>query len=346
MTSKKDRGIAYRRNIALLVAVVVLFLSFMIIRPFLIAILSAAVLSYIFYPIFLFILNNMPKAVRSREISAVLTCLIVTFMVLLPVLFISNVMIGEVKSGYVFINKFILSSQWSPESMPPIFSKWSGYLPQVKSVASDIAGQFMGALQEYLVGIPNLALSLIILVFSSYYFLKHGNYLYLYFSELVPLPKGRYKQILKRFDDISRGMLMGQVFVGVLQGVLAWLGFMLLGVPNAFLLGFLTAIISIIPLLGAAIVWFPVTIYLFIIGTMTGEYSKAIILLLYGVFVISLIDNILKPKIIGGSAKIHPLIILFGILGGIRLFGIPGILIGPVILALFDVVIEIYKETL
>jgi predicted PurR-regulated permease PerM len=79
---------------------------------------------------------------------------------------------------------------------------------------------------------------------------------------------------------------------------------------------------------------------------MTGEYSRAIILLLYGAFVISLIDNILKPKIIGERAKIHPLIVLFGILGGIQLFGIPGILIGPVILAIFDLAIEIYKETL
>jgi predicted PurR-regulated permease PerM len=98
--------------------------------------------------------------------------------------------------------------------------------------------------------------------------------------------------------------------------------------------------------LGAAIVWVPITLYLVVVGSAIGDYSKAIMLFFYGVFVISLIDNILKPKIIGERAKIHPLIILFGIIGGIQLFGIPGILIGPVILALFDVVIEIYKETL
>jgi len=346
MTSKKVQGITYRRNAALFVAVVVLSLSFMIIRPFLIAILSAAVLSYIFYPIFLFLLNNMPKKLRSRELSSALTCLIVIFMVLIPVIITSNIMLGEVKSGYVFFNEFMRSSQWSPESISPLLGKWARYLPQIKSIVSDVAGQFMGALQDYLVGIPNLALSVIILVFSSYYFLKHGNDLYRYFSELVPLPKGRYKQILIRFDDISRGMLTGQILVGIVQGILAWIGFILLGVPNALLFGFLTAIISIIPLMGAAFVWFPITIYLFIIGTMTGEYSRAIILLLYGAFVISLIDNILKPKIIGERAKIHPLIVLFGILGGIQLFGIPGILIGPVILAIFDLAIEIYKETL
>ena len=346
MTSKKAQVITYRRNAALFVAVVVLFLSFMIIRPFLIAILSAAVLSYIFYPIFLFLLNNMPKRIRSRELSSALTCLIVIFMVLIPVIITSNVMLGEVKSGYAFFNEFMRSSEWSTDSISPLLGKWSRFMPQIKSVVSDVASQFMGALQDYLVGIPNLALSIIILVFSSYYFLKHGNDLYLYFSELVPLPKERYKQILLRFDDISRGMLTGQILVGIIQGVLAWIGFILLGVPNALLFGFLTAIISIVPLLGAAIVWVPITLYLIVAGSATGDYSKAIILFFYGVFVISLIDNILKPEIIGERAKIHPLIILFGIIGGIQLFGIPGILIGPVILALFDVMIEIYKETL
>ncbi|MFA4844760.1 MAG: AI-2E family transporter, partial [Candidatus Margulisiibacteriota bacterium] len=170
--------------------------------------------------------------------------------------------------------------------------------------------------------------------------------LYKFFGEIVPLAEGRYRQILNRFDDLSRGMIMGQIVVGIIQGILAWLGFFLLGVPNPVLWGFLTAIISIIPLLGAAIVWVPIVAYLAIVGTTTGEYWRAVTLLLYGTFVISLIDNFLKPKIVGDNAKIHPLIILFGILGGIQLFGIAGILIGPLILTIFDLVIEIYKESL
>jgi predicted PurR-regulated permease PerM len=105
-----------------------------------------------------------------------------------------------------------------------------------------------------------------------------------------------------------------------------------------------TAIISIIPLLGAVIVWLPITLYLFVIGYAAGIYWKAIVLLIFGSCVISTIDNILKPKIVGDRARIHPLIILFGILGGIQLVGIPGILIGPMILTLFDVVLEMFRE--
>ncbi len=346
MANDKERILAYRRNVALFVFAAVLFLSFMIIRPFLVAILSAAVLAYVFYPVYLFLLKYVPGKRHAKEISAMLTCLIVILMVLLPVIFVSNILIGEIKDGYVILREFMRSPQWSPENIPPFLSKWSGFLPQFKTVVSDVAGQVIGSMQAYLVGIPNLALGIMIMIFSSYYFLKHGNDLYRYFSGLLPLPKGRYKQILVRFDDLSRGMIMGQVFVGFIQGMLAWLGFVLLGVPNPLLFGCLTAIISIIPLLGAAIVWFPITVYLFILGTASGEYWRAITLLLYGTFIISTVDNLLKPKIVGGRAKIHPLIILLGILGGIQLFGIPGILIGPIILAIFDVVIEIYRETL
>jgi predicted PurR-regulated permease PerM len=141
-------------------------------------------------------------------------------------------------------------------------------------------------------------------------------------------------------------MVMGQIVVGLVQGFLAWLAFVFLGVPNPVLWGFVTAIISIIPLLGAVIVWLPITIYLFILGYTTGVYWKAIALFIFGSCVISTIDNILKPKIVGDRARIHPLIILFGILGGIQLVGIPGILIGPMILTLFDVVLEMFREVI
>lgn len=346
MSREEERHTAYRRTVAVIVALIVLFLSFMIIRPFLIAILSAAALAYIFYPLYLTILRYIPFRNKTKEIGAFLTCLIIVLIVLLPVSFVTILLTYEIKNGYLFLQEFLSSPQWPLGSLPPFLSQWSGYLPQIKEITADLASQLIGLLQGILRGIPNVALSIFITVFSIYYFLKHGKDLYQFFSDLVPLPEGRYKQILLRFDDLSRGMIMGQVVVGVVQGILAWFGFWILKVPNSVLWGFLTAIISIIPLLGAVLVWLPVSIYLFLIGLATGEYWRGLVLLFYGTFVISLIDNILKPKIVGERAKIHPLIILLGILGGIQFFGIPGILIGPLILTIFDVVIEIYKETL
>ncbi|OGB89725.1 hypothetical protein A2625_06355 [candidate division WOR-1 bacterium RIFCSPHIGHO2_01_FULL_53_15] len=345
MTKEEERHEAYKRTVALVVAVVVMILSFLIIRPFLVAILSAAALSYIFYPFYLTTLKYLPKKARVKEIGAIFTCLVIILIVLVPVSFVTTFLSYEIRDGYLFLQEFFKSNQ-PLQNLPPFLSQWAGYLPQFKEIATELGTQALGLIQGVLKGIPNVILSIFITIFSIYYFLKHGKDLYNFFSDLFPLPEGRYRQMIARFDDLSRGMIMGQVAVGIVQGTLAWAGFYFLGVPNPVLWGFVTAIISIIPLLGAALVWVPITAYLLILGTITGEYWRPITLLVYGTFVISLIDNFLKPKIVGDRANIHPLVILFGILGGIQLFGIPGILIGPLILTIFDVVIEIYKETL
>jgi len=346
MAKGDNKAASYRKSISLFVAAAVLLLSFLIIRPFIVSLLSAAVLAYIFYPVYLLFMKAPIFKKRSKELSAILTCVIVISVVLLPVIILSNLVISEIKGGYIYLQDYLSAPQISFGALTPLVTKVLKYLPQFKSVIYDAANQLIGVLQYYLVNIPNLVVNIVIIIFSTYYFLKHGKDLHKYFSELIPLPHKRFNQILRRFDDLSRGMIVGQLLVGVIQGVLAWIAFLLLGVPNPLLLGFLTVFISIIPLLGAAIVWVPVVIYLGVIGSTTGEYWRAFVLLLYGSLVISTIDNVLKPKIVGSQAKIHPLIILIGVLGGLQLFGIPGILIGPIILAIFDLGIEIYKETL
>lgn len=346
LSREEERQKTYQRLVIFFAAGFVLFLSFLIIRPFLIAILSAAALAYIFYPLYLLILKYLPKIMRAKEIGAMITCAIIILVVLIPAVFMAVLLTYELRGGYIFLQEYLQSPTEFILKVPLISNYWLKYSSQIKAVIAELLGQFIVILQGILKVVPNVALQLFITVFATYYFLKHGKDLYRFFSEIVPLPEGRYKQILLRFDDLCRGMIMGQIVVGFIQGILAWLGFLFLGVPNPILFGFLTAIISIIPLLGAALVWVPIDIYLLVSGMVTGEYWRAIALLLYGTGVISLVDNILKPKIVGEKAKIHPLIILFGILGGIQLFGIPGILIGPLILTIFDLVIEIYKEIL
>jgi len=346
MVREKERLEAYQRTVALGMVLVILVLAFLIVRPFLVAILAAAALAYIFYPVYRYILSNLvPEILPQKTGAAIITCALIILIVLIPTAIITSVLTFELRNGYVFLQEYLRGPSLTLPVLPPQVTRYLSD-PQFKGLVADFAGQFLGWLQNVFRGIPNLLLSLFITVFSTYYFLKHGKDLYNFFRGIFPLPEERYKQMLSRFDDLSRGMILGQIVVGIIQGVLAWAGFWYLGVPNPVLWGFLTAIISIIPLLGAAIVWVPIAIYLFVAGYFNGNYWPAITLLIYGTFVISLVDNILKPKIVGERAKIHPLIILFGILGGIQLFGVPGILIGPLILTLFDLAIEIYRETL
>lgn len=333
----------YRRTVAIIVVIAALVLAFMVIRPFLVSIMSAAILAYLFYPVYKKLLTWAPGFLPREPIAAALTCLIIILIVLIPFVSVTAFLTQEVKDGYVFIQQMVNAPDFKLD-LPPSISQQVGDISQYRDQIIDVASQSLGWLQGVVKSIPNVIINIFVTIFSIYFFLKGAPGMYKFSQEFFPLPTGRYEQIFKRFDELSRSMVMGQIVVGLVQGFLAWLGFVFLGVPNPVLWGFLTAIISIIPLLGAAIVWVPVAIYLLIFGLSTGVYWKAITLLIYGTCVISTIDNILKPKIVGDRAHIHPLIILFGILGGIQLVGIPGILIGPMILTLFDVVLEMFRE--
>lgn len=346
MGKEETRIETYQRTAAIVMVIVVLLISFLIIRPFIVAIISAATLSYIFYPVYLKFLKLIPKWLPARTAASLITCLLIILLVMVPLVFVIIILTSEVREGYLFVQKFFVPSRGYIQGLPPIIGKWFANYPYLKTIAMDMANQLIGVAQNIIKAVPNAALNIFVTVFSTYYFMKHGKELFSFVTAMFPLAEGRQKQILKRFDDLSRGTIMGQVVIGILQGILAGAGFAVLGVPNPVLWGTATAIISIIPLLGAAIVWVPIAVYLFLMANVNGEYWKAFSLLIYGTFVISLIDNILKPKIVGESAKVHPLVILLGILGGIQLFGILGIIIGPLFLTIFDVVIEIYKESI
>lgn len=341
-----ENNLAYRRTIVILITIVLLVLSFMIIRPFLVAIIGAGVLAYLFYPLYRKILCFIPKFLPAESIASMLTVSIIILIVLMPMVAVSLSLSDEVKSGYHFIQNVMQDPNFSFDLPTDLLSRFGQFDGAAKQALLGIANQGIGLLQDDLGKIPGTFLNILITVFSVYFFLKGGKNLYEFCQNVLPLPDGRYKQIQKRFEDISYGMIYGQIVVGIVQGCLAWAAFILLHVPNPVLWGFITAIVSIIPMFGAAMVWFPVVVYLAIKGYAIGNYTSAIILLVYGTFVISTIDNFLKPKLVGDRAKIHPLVILFGIIGGIQLIGIPGILIGPMILAMFDVAISMLREVI
>jgi len=146
--------------------------------------------------------------------------------------------------------------------------------------------------------------------------------------------------LVKQIRDIVISTLYGGVAVSIAQGTIAGFTFFILGISNPAIWGLATSIASFVPIVGASSVWVPATIYLFI----TGEILKGVALAMVGIFGISLIDNILKPIIIGGRTRMPILVIFFSILGGIKLFGLIGLIIGPLVLALFVSVIEIFRR--
>ncbi|MFC1571254.1 AI-2E family transporter [Candidatus Margulisiibacteriota bacterium] len=345
MPTETERLQAYRRTMTIIVVVVVLILAYLIIQPFLVAIIAAAVLAYLFYPLYKYLVEHMPQFLPRETLSAIIVCLIIIIIVLVPMGSITGLLTKEIRSGYIFIQR-VLSRPDFRIDLPPLVSRYVGDISQYKTQIADFGGQVIGWLQGVIKGIPNFLLSIFITIFSVYFFLKGGKNINGFLQDFFPLPQGRYKEIFSRFEELARGMVMGQIVVGVVHGFLAWAAYSFLGISNPVLWAFLTAIISIIPVLGAGLVWAPIAIYLLVVGYSAGFAWKGVALLAYGLLVMSMLDNVLKPKIIGDRAHIHPLVILFGILGGIQLIGLPGILIGPLVLALLDVVLGIFREVI
>ncbi|MFH1347229.1 MAG: AI-2E family transporter [Candidatus Margulisiibacteriota bacterium] len=343
MTTAQERLEAYRRTVVIIAVVIFLVLAFMIIRPFLVALIGAATLAYLFYPFYKFLLKQMPKFLPGETFAALITCLVIILIVLIPMGSITGLLATEIREGYIYLQSVVSSPEFS-FNLPPEMSKLIGDTSQYNQQVAEFGVQVVRWMQNIVKGIPNVVLSIFITIISIYFFLKGGKDIYLFFKESFPLSESRYKEILSRLDDLSRGLLLGQIVVGIMHGFLAWAAYAFLGVPNPVLWAFITAIISIIPVLGAGLVWFPVAVYLFISGYAVGASWKGIALFTYGLLIMSTIDNILKPKIIGEHSRVHPLIILFGILGGIQFLGLPGIIIGPLILGLFDVVLSIFRE--
>lgn len=345
MSEHEEKLQSYQKTVAIALAILVLLLAFLIVRPFLLAIMSSAILSYLFYPFYKKLTKLLPPFAMRESVSAWITCLIIVIMVLVPMILVTAVISQEIRQGYFFLQNIFASPEFKI-NLPPLISAQLGDLSQYKQPMIGMGTQFIGWLQSFIKGIPNVILNIFATIFSIYFMLKEAKNIHGFVLKFLPLPEGRYSQIFARFDNLSRGMVVGQIVVGLVQGILAGIGFMALGVPNPVLWGLMTAIVSIIPMLGAALVWVPIAIFLFMADSSNGFAWRGLALLIYGTFVISFIDNILKPKIIGDHARVHPLIILFGILGGIELMGLPGILIGPMILTICDLVLEIYHEVM
>ncbi|MDD4179765.1 MAG: hypothetical protein PHH14_06985 [Candidatus Margulisbacteria bacterium] len=138
MNKEGSRLDGYRRTAVIFVAIVTMILSFLIVRPFMIAILSAAALSYIFYPVYLSILRFLPKKVRAKEIGAIATVLLIILIVLIPVSFVTVFLSLELKSGYLFLQQFLSSPQIPQVNLPSFLGQWSGYLPQLKEVTAEL----------------------------------------------------------------------------------------------------------------------------------------------------------------------------------------------------------------
>jgi len=336
---------------------VFLFLIYQLIRvlsPFFTAIAGAGTLCLIFYPLHV----RLTRKLQNRpSLAAGLSTALLLLIVVLPVVLFAWILIREAAAVYPTARawaqnlKNLSDPAWSAALPRPVHLLWlkanqvfSVYAIDVQDILLNNLDQLGGTLSTFGTKIlKNLAVfvfDMFVLVFSLFFFFRDGHAFVRWGIDHVPMETGHKDMILERLDRTLSAVVRGVFVTAAVQGLLAGIGFLLAGVRFPVLLGFTTAFLAPIPFVGAAAVWLPLGLYTLSMVSL----GKGLFLLLWGFFVVSLVDNFLRPFLIGEKANLPVLLLFFGILGGIQVYGFMGILIGPLMIAAVISFTKIYRE--
>ncbi|MBI5422305.1 AI-2E family transporter, partial [Candidatus Peregrinibacteria bacterium] len=225
-------------------------------------------------------------------------------------------------------------------------AKVSGYVPISTADVMSTAKNFVGAFSSFILGnvtgiLKNFSiflLHIIVFLMAMFYFLKDGERFVAYINSLLPLSEKYRQELFVKLSRLSYGIIYGIFGAAIAQGLMAGLGFYIVGINNAAFWASIAALFSVIPFVGTAVVWVPVVIFLLV----TQHWIAAIFLILWSVFITSSADNFVKPYLIGSSSSVHPLAVLLVILGGTFSFGLKGLIFGPFVLTLTLAFLHIY----
>lgn len=321
----------------LLVSLAFLFL----LKPFLGPIFWAVAIAVIFHPVQQWMMRRLGD---RPSLVALLTLLVCMFIVIIPVMVLVSTMVAEglsiyqkIQDGDIRPGEYIDQINQSFPAIEAFLAQFNLDFTELRDrMASGIAGasQFL-AKQALGLGQNTFQffLHLALMIYLAFFLLRDGSRLVELLIQALPLGDERERLLFTKFAEVTRATVKGNLFIAIVQGALGGLIFWILGVTGAVLWGVVMAIFSLLPAVGAAVVWVPVAIYLAAIG----DYGPAIVLTVFGAVVIGLADNLLRPILVGRDTKLPDYIVLLSTLGGLVMFGINGFVMGPLVAALFMV---------
>ena len=289
----------------------------------------------------LIIYNFIFKRIKNSTISAFIVSLIILAVLIIPLLLVGNIVFNETANFFITvksINFATLSDNYIEKYLGGFVGENIDITGFIKDGLNRLSIALIESLDKFILDIPQKIISGFVMFFVMFYLFKDGKRLIFSIIEALPL-KSKYKEeIAKKFNDTIYATMYGIVITAIIQGIVGAIGLWIFGVNSPILWGVVMAIFAMLPFIGSGFVWFPAAVYKLAIN----DTINGVGLLLYGLLIVSTIDNIIRPKIIGSRSKVHPAIVLIGALGGIKLFGIIGIVIGPLILAILTAFFELY----
>lgn len=322
------------------------FLSYLVLKPFLAPIAWAIVLSVLFYPLYAFIL----KYVRLTSIAAIIVICIILVIIIGPLSYLSFVLVMEMRHLVEYAQRIDAETVKGLMQHPVVdgtFKRLTNIMDITKEELSktimdharqlgrDIVEWFTKRVGDIVIGLLNF----IFMILTTFFLLRDGPGFVKKIRDYLPFSEDQKGKITKLVEDIVISTMYGGVVIAIIQGTLGGAAFALVGIPSPVTWGVVMAVLAFIPLVGPFLIYLPAAVYLII----TGAVVKGIILILFGVLVISTIDNLLRPYFIENRTKMSFIILFFSVLGGIKLAGLLGVIMGPLIVALFVSVIEIFR---
>jgi len=329
--------------LALVVAITAAFVF--VISGFLMTIFVAAIFSGLAHPLY----SRLRPAVGGREaIASALTLLMIVLLVGAPFVVVVSIVTTEAVRMTDDVTPFVRKLIDEPTTINTYLDRIPGsrWLAPYRETLVTKAGEAAGSLGRIVVssltsttrGTLALIADFFLMLYAMFFFLINGRRYLDSMLQYLPLRESEQNQMLHRFVSVARATLKGTLLIGIVQGTLGGLIFAILGIPGAVLWGLLMIVLSLLPIIGGALVWVPAAIVL----ALTGAWIKALVLVAFCSLFIGSIDNVLRPRLVGHDTQMSDLLILFSTLGGIAAFGAIGFIVGPIIAALFVTIWEIF----
>jgi len=331
-----DKKVINKTIVILLIAVVFIAAIF-IIKPLLFAIFLGLFVAYIANPLY----RPIKKRIKGENLSTIIFCLLLILVIAVPLLWFLPTFAKEIFNTYMYVQKMDISTAIG-NLLGQFFSQEIAVAAavQVNLFVTNFFNFIINSFSASFADLPNILVQFGIFIFTFYFATKDSEKIKKYVLDLSPLSKATENKFGQEFRNVTNSVMLGQILVGIIQGLALGIGLFLLGVPKVLFLTVITMVASIIPILGSWLVWIPVSLYLIV----TGHLLNGTILFFYGMLFVGTIDNILRSYFISKHSNLNIFIAIIGVVGGLYTFGAVGIILGPLVLSYLLIIVEFYRQ--
>ncbi len=311
-------------------------LTFFLIKSVLLSIIGGLLLAYIFSPLY----KKLLVPLKNRTLTAFLVSILIIILIVIPLWFVIPIMLQQVFDLFAF-SQTLSFQKVATALFPTANSQFAAQFSiTLTNFINQISSGILKSLTSFFLDLPQITIQLFIVFFVFFYALRDGDLLKEFVSNISPFNKVKEKILVSQFKNITDSVVYGQIIVGLVQGGLAGLGFLIFGIDNALVLTTLAIFFSILPIVGPFIIWIPVSIFLI----SSGQVGTGIAYLIYNLLIVSTFDNFLRTYFVSRRTDISPAIVFVSMIGGFSIFGILGLILGPLIAAYFVLFLQAYRD--